>query len=74
MPPRESLDWKKTQMNNWAQYGSKVDNIIIHLNMEKNQLLSSFLLQLTVMIHTNYVTWCYMTVLERPKITRDSWN
>jgi DNA-binding MarR family transcriptional regulator len=35
MPPPQSLDWKKTQMNNWAQYGSKVDNIIIHLNNGK---------------------------------------
>ncbi|MGC2425995.1 MAG: winged helix-turn-helix domain-containing protein, partial [Nitrososphaeraceae archaeon] len=36
MPPPECLDWKKTQMNNWAQYGSKVDNITIHLNNGKS--------------------------------------
>jgi hypothetical protein len=36
MPPAESLDWKRTQMNNWAQYGSKVDNIHLHLNDGKN--------------------------------------
>lgn len=36
MPPVESLDWKKVQMNNWTQYGSKVDNIHVHLNDGKN--------------------------------------
>jgi DNA-binding MarR family transcriptional regulator len=36
MPPVESLDWKKAQMNNWTQYGSKVDNIHVHLNDGKN--------------------------------------
>jgi hypothetical protein len=33
--PSTTIDWKKTQLNNWSQYGSKVDNIIIHLNNAK---------------------------------------
>lgn len=33
--PRITIDWNKAQLNNWSQYGSKVDNIIIHLNNAK---------------------------------------
>jgi hypothetical protein len=33
--PTISIDWKKTEMNNWTQYGSKVDNITLHLNDAK---------------------------------------
>jgi hypothetical protein len=36
MPPPESLDWKRVQMNNWAQYSSEVDSIKVHLNDGKN--------------------------------------
>jgi hypothetical protein len=30
--PAISADWKKVEMNNWSQYGFKVDSIRIHLN------------------------------------------
>jgi hypothetical protein len=36
MPPPESLDWNKIQMNNWAQYGSRVDDIKVQINYGKN--------------------------------------
>jgi hypothetical protein len=26
------VDWKKTEMNNWAQYGSEIDNVKVYLN------------------------------------------
>jgi predicted transcriptional regulator len=42
MPPTDSLDWKKTEMNNWVQYGSQVDNITVHLNNGKNPTLEFF--------------------------------
>ena len=36
MPSPETLDWNKVQMNSWAQYGSKVDNIRVRLNNGKS--------------------------------------
>ena len=36
MPSVESLDWKRIQMNSWAQYGCKVDSIHVRLNDGKS--------------------------------------
>ena len=36
MPSLETLDWNKVQMNNWTQYGSKVDNVRVRLNNGKS--------------------------------------
>jgi hypothetical protein len=35
MPPIESLDWKKIELNNWAQYNSQLDDVKIRLNKGK---------------------------------------
>jgi len=36
MPSLETLDWNRVQMNSWAQYGSKVDNVRVRLNDGKS--------------------------------------
>jgi hypothetical protein len=36
MPPTESLNWKKVEMNNWTQYNSQIDSVNIRLNIGKN--------------------------------------
>jgi DNA-binding MarR family transcriptional regulator len=33
--PTLAIDWKKTEMTNWTQYGSEIDNITVHLNTGK---------------------------------------
>ncbi len=36
MPPLESLDWKKIELNNWTQYNSQIDDVKIRLNKGKS--------------------------------------
>ena len=36
MPTPESLDWRKIEMNNWAQYNAQVDNVKVRLNNGKS--------------------------------------
>ena len=36
MPPPESLNWKKIEMNNWSQYNSQIDDVKIRLNKGKS--------------------------------------
>jgi hypothetical protein len=36
MPPPESLDWKKIELNNWSQYNSQIDDVKIRLNKGKS--------------------------------------
>jgi hypothetical protein len=36
MPPLESFDWKKIELNNWTQYNSQIDDVKIRLNKGKD--------------------------------------
>jgi DNA-binding MarR family transcriptional regulator len=42
MPSPETLDWNRVRMNSWAQYGSKVDNVRVHLNNGKSPTIEFY--------------------------------